>query len=102
MAKFTKGMVNDYADKLLIGLTEDELNSVLSEFEIIDESIAKISTIKDIEKVRPLTHPLDNKITKLRDDIAATPSDIKDVLKNCQNTYGRYVEVPKVVGGENS
>ena len=100
MAKFTKEMVNDYADKLLIGLTEEELNNVLAEFSVIDESIAKISTIKDIDKVTPMTHCLDNTITKLREDEASPSSDIKDILKNCENTYGRYVEVPKVVGGD--
>ena len=51
MAKFTKEMVNDYADKLLIGLTEEELNNVLKEFDIIDESISKINEIKDIAEV---------------------------------------------------
>ena len=36
MSKFTKEMVNDYAEKLLIGLTEEEANMVLDEFAIID------------------------------------------------------------------
>ena len=36
MQKFTKEMVDDYADKLLIGLTPEENQMVLDEFEIID------------------------------------------------------------------
>ena len=100
MAKFTKEMVNDYADKLLIGLTEEELNNVLKEFDIIDESISKINEIKDIAEVEPMTHCLNNTITHLREDEASPSSDIKDILKNCTNTYSRYVEVPKVVGGD--
>ena len=36
MNKFTKKMVADYAEKLLIGLTEEETKMVLDEFEIID------------------------------------------------------------------
>ena len=40
--KFTKKMVNDYAEKLLIGLTKEECNMVLEEFSIIDETINKI------------------------------------------------------------
>ena len=39
MAKFTKEMVTDYADKLMIGLTEEETKMVLDEFEIIDKNI---------------------------------------------------------------
>ena len=44
--KFTKDMVNDYADKLLIGLTDEECNMVLDEFSVIDETINKIKDIK--------------------------------------------------------
>ena len=41
--KFTKEMVDDYADKLLIGLTEEENQMVLDEFEIIAETINTIN-----------------------------------------------------------
>ena len=37
--KFTKELVNSYADKLLIGLTEEENKMVLDEFETIDKDI---------------------------------------------------------------
>ena len=47
MGKFTKEMVNDYADKLMIGLTEEENKMVLDEFEIIDKNI---DLIKILEK----------------------------------------------------
>ena len=56
MSKFTKEMVNDYADKLLIGLTEEENQMVLDEFEIIDKNIDLINKIPGIEKVEPMTH----------------------------------------------
>ena len=36
---FTEELVNEYADKLLIGLTEEENKQVLDEFEDIDKSI---------------------------------------------------------------
>ena len=54
--KFTKEMVDDYADKLLIGLTEEENQMVLDEFEIIDETINTINEIEGIENVEPITH----------------------------------------------
>ena len=36
MSKFTKELVNKYADDLLIGLTNEENKIVLEEFEIIE------------------------------------------------------------------
>ena len=48
MGKFTKEMVNDYADKLLIGLTEEEQDMVLKEFDIIDKKLPEwITTQKN-------------------------------------------------------
>ena len=49
MGKFTKEMVNDYADKLLIGLTDEEQDMVLEEFDIIDKNIDIINEIPNIE-----------------------------------------------------
>lgn len=98
MNKFTKEMVDDYADKLLIGLTEEENKMVLDEFDIIDKNIDLINNIKDISSVSPMTHCLDDFTFELRDDVAEESVNIEDLLKNCDATDGSEVEVPKVVG----
>ena len=97
MAKFTKEMVLDYADKLLIGLTEEETNMVLDEFEIIDKNIDLINKIPNFENVEPMTHCLDRTIDFLRDDEVEESIDIDDVLKNCDDNMDDQVRVPKVV-----
>ena len=98
MKKFTKEMVDDYADKLLIGLTEEENKMVLDEFEVIDETINMINEIEQIENVEPMTHTLDDFEYELREDIAEDSVDIEDLLSNCDVRSAREVEVPKVVG----
>ena len=97
MSKFTKEMVDDYADKLLIGLTPEENKMVLDEFEIIDETINTINEIKDIEKVEPMTHTLDDFIYELRDDVVEESVPIDELLQNCDSYEAREIEVPKVV-----
>ena len=98
MSKFTKEMVNDYADKLLIGLTEEENKQVLDEFEIIDENIDLINKIPNIENVEPMTHCLDNFIYELRSDKTEESIEIDELLQNCDDKTDREVSVPKVVG----
>lgn len=98
MNKFTKEMVNDYADKLLIGLTEEENKQVLDEFEIIDESIDLINKIPNIENIEPMTHCLDDFIYELREDISEDSINIEELLQNCDDKTDREVSVPKVVG----
>ena len=94
---FTKEMVDDYADKLLIGLTEEENKMVLDEFNIIDADIAKVMKIKDIDKVEPMTHTLDDFEYELREDVAEESVDIDDLLKNCDDYINDEIRVPKVV-----
>ena len=97
MEKFTKEMVDDYADKLLIGLTEEENKMVLDEFNIIDSDIAKVMEIDNIESVEPMTHTLDDFEYELREDVVEESIDIDDLLKNCDDYINDEVRVPKVV-----
>ncbi len=82
MGKFTKEMVDDYADKLLIGLTPEENQMVLDEFEIIDKNIDIINEIPNIEKVEPMTHTLDDFEYVLREDIPEESVNLDELLEN--------------------
>ncbi len=96
--KFTKEMVDDYADKLLIGLTEEENKMVLDEFEIIDKNIDLINEIPNIKEVEPMSHCLDDFEYELREDVAEESVPIEELLQNCDDYNEREVQVPKVVG----
>ena len=98
MGKFTKEMIDDYADKLLIGLTPEENKMVLDEFDDIDANIDLINEIKDIDKVEPMTHTLDDFEYELREDVVEESVPIEDLLSNCDIHSAREIEVPKVVG----
>ena len=100
MAKFTKEMVDDYANKLLIGLTEEENKMVLDEFDIIDKNIDLINKIPNIEDVEPMSYCLDELFADFRDDVPEESIPIEDLLKNSDVTEDREIVVPKVVGGE--
>ena len=96
--KFTSNMVNNYAEKLLIGLTEEETNMVLEEFESIDETINTINQIEGLDNVEPMTHCLDDFIYELRSDTEEELTNIEELLQNCDDKTTREVIVPKVVG----
>ena len=91
-------MVNDYADKLMIGLTKEENKNTLDEFEIIDQNIDLINKIPNIEKVEPMTHCLDDFEFELREDKVEDSIAIDDLIANCDDATDREVSVPKVVG----
>ena len=98
MNKFTKEMVEDYADKLLIGLTDEESEMVLNEFETIDKNIDIINTIPNIEQVEPMSFCLDDFDVDLREDEIEESIKIEELLQNCDEVNDREIEVTKVVG----
>lgn len=97
MSKFTSEMVDDYALKLLIGLTPLENKMVLDEFEVIDKNIDIINEIPNISEVEPMTHALDGFTCSLREDEIEESIPIEDALRNAGKIDGREIEVPKVV-----
>ena len=96
--KFTKELVDDLADKLLIGLSALENEMVLSEFDEIDANIDLINEIDGISDVEPMTHCLDDFVYELREDVAVEGLPIEDILANSDDTEDREIVVPKVVG----
>lgn len=94
---FTKEMVNEYADKLLIGLTEEENKMVLEEFNIIDENIDLINQIPNLKEIEPMTHALEPFTYTLREDVIKESVPIDELLQNCDDYVETEVRVPKVV-----
>ncbi len=97
MEKFTKEIVDDLADKLLIGLTDEENQLVLDEFSYIDQNIDLINEIPNIKDVEPMTHCLDDFVCELREDEVEDSISIDDALKNCDDYIDTEIKVPKVV-----
>ena len=97
MSKFTKEEVNNYADKLLIGLTEEENQMVLEEFDIIDADINLINQIEGIETTEPMSFCLDDFTYELDEDKIEESVDIEQLLQNCDDYRVCEIKVPKVV-----
>ena len=97
MGRFTKEMINDYANKLLIGLTEEENKMVLEEFDEIDKNIDLINEIENIKEVEPMSHCLDDFSFELREDVAVESVPIDVIFANCDSMRNDEVKVPKVV-----
>lgn len=94
---FTREEIDRYANKLLIGLTEEENEMVLKEFDIIDKNIDLINSIENISNVEIMSHCLDDVEFDLRDDEIEESTDIEKLLKNCDSYKDNEVKVPKVV-----
>ncbi len=97
MSKWTKELVDSYADKLLIGLSKEENAMVLSEFDIINKEMELINNIPGISNVEPMTHALDDFEFTPSEDIFEDSPSIEDLLSNCDDYEDREIKVPRVV-----
>lgn len=98
MSKFTKELVNEYADKLLIGLSEEENKLVLEEFDIIEKSMDNIANFKGISEVEPMHYALDDFSYELKSDEVNSNYLPEELLSNCSEVEDYLVSVVKVVG----
>ena len=97
MSKFTKEMIESYADKLLIGLNDDENKLVLDEFEFIEARMDLINEIEGLSSVEPMHYPFIVE-SNPRSGEAIMNDETNDLLKNSDKVNDREIEVPKVVG----
>jgi len=96
--KFTKEMIDSYADKLLIGLSNDENKMIQNEFDYLEKSMEEIANIKNIEMVEGMFYALDDFSYELTSDIPLESVSTDCLLKNCDSVEDNLVSVPKVVG----
>lgn len=98
MERFSREIVDELADKLLIGLSKEENEMVLVEFDAIDKNLNLINDIPNIESVIPMTHCLDDFTYELREDEIDDEITLDEALQNCDDYIDSEVRVPKVVG----
>ncbi len=98
-SNFTKSQIEKFASDLLIGLTDEEEKMIQEEFDLIEENINLINKIPNIKDVDPQSYPYEMEMNDLRsDELIGEEIEIDTLLRNCDRTEGREIEVPKVVG----
>lgn len=97
MTKFSKEMIISYAGKLLIGLTDEETETLLNEFDVIEKNMDLINKIDNISEVDVMNYPFIMDMSP-RDGKEIVNDNVDDLLKNCDKVSDTEIEVPKVVG----
>lgn len=98
MIKITKKVIDTSAKNLLFKLTDVELDETIKEFDAILSQMSFIGHIKNIDEVEPMTFPIEEIHTQMREDVAVEPLDVEEELKMVPSRLGNQVRLPKVVG----
>ena len=97
MKKVTKEVLQESAHKLMFNLSDEQLETLVKEFEIITKQMELIAEIPDVDEAEPMTFPFDVESDVLRDDIASVPCDRNELLKNAHDVKDDQIRLPKVV-----
>lgn len=92
----TKDKLKEYAEKLMFRLEEEQYDTLLKEFDIIEKQMELVANMDGISNVKPLTFPYEMN-SVLRDDEEIRTIDYMDALSNAKDIKGREIKVPKVV-----
>ena len=98
MKEVNKQVLKESANKLLVDMNEEEYDTLLHEFDIVLKQMKAISEIKGVDDYSPMTFPFDVSTTYLREDVAETPLDREEALKNASDVVDGQIRLPKVVG----
>ena len=93
----SKEKLNDYAEKLMFRMNDEEYDTLLEEFNIIERQMELIGKIDGINNVEPMVFPYELNNVKMREDKVVDSLSTDDALKNAKNVDKNQVEVPKVV-----
>ena len=98
MKKVTKEVLQEASHKLMFELSDEQLDKLVKEFEIITKQMELIGHIPGVDEATPMTFPFDVTNTYLRSDEASIPENREDILKNAKDVVDGQIRLPKVVG----
>ena len=97
MKKVSKEVLKTAANNLMFDMSEEQYDTLLKEFDIIQSQMEFLGTIEGIDDLEPMTFPFDVTIDYLREDEAEKPLTQKQALKNAHDVVLGQIKLPKVV-----
>lgn len=98
MLKVNKNVIKQCASNMMFELTDEEIDTILSEFDTIYTQVAFLGSIKDVDLANPMTFPYKEHNSFLAEDIPLKPLNRNLSLKNSPTVMGNQIKLPKVVG----
>ena len=85
MKKITRETLQESANKLMIHLSEEEIDNLLNDFYTISKFAEKIAEVPGVDDVEPMFFPFVITSDHLREDVASAPLSKEEVLKNASD-----------------
>lgn len=97
MKEYNKDVLKDAANRLLFDMTEEEYDTLLSEFDIVTKQMTLIGEDSSVDEYEPMVFPFECTTSFLREDEPTTPLTKEETIKNANNKQDGQIKLPKVV-----
>ena len=97
MKPVNKAVLIEASRRLMFGMSDEEYESLLKDFEITIKQIELISKVKGVDNIEPMVFPYPVYAEDLREDVAEQPLSREDALKNASDVVDGMIKMPKVV-----
>ena len=96
MEKVNSALVKELADELNFTLSEQEVQEISEEFNVLMEQIALLNEV-DTQDVEPMVYPFEVPTAYYREDVVSHTLPVEKALENVPTKKDGYVIVPKVI-----
>ena len=97
MKEITKDVLKDAVNRLLFTMSDEEVDTLYEEFDILTKQMNIIGEIKGLEECEPMTFPFECSTSYLREDIPTEPLPRDEAIKNAASKMDGQIKLPKVV-----
>jgi len=97
MKEYNKDVLKDAANRLLFDMTEEEYDTLLSEFDIVTKQMTIIGKDPSVDEYEPMVFPFECTTSFLREDEPEEPLTKEETIKNANNKQDGQIKLPKVV-----
>ena len=97
MKEYNIAVLKDAAKRLLFDMSEDEYETLLSEFDIVTKQMNIIGSDKSLDDYEPMSFPFECTTSYLREDVPGEPLSREEALRNSKRKIGGQIKLPKVV-----
>jgi aspartyl/glutamyl-tRNA(Asn/Gln) amidotransferase C subunit len=97
MKKVTKAILQDAAARLMFTLSDEQLEVLLNEFDLLVQQMELIGHLEGVDVLEPMTFPFDVTVDDLRPDEPTQPLTQTEALQNASSKIAGQIKLPKVV-----
>ena len=96
MNKNDKAFFRKLANQLMFDMTDEEIENVQAEFEILEKQLELLEVI-DTEGVEEMIYPFETPTSFMREDEVDHVLSVEDALKNANSVRQDFIVLPRVV-----